>query len=164
MALSDSCFEFLEAFGVAAHKLAEEVHWYSAPDNPLRYGEEIDAMRRACLAVAEVPYDPEAAGRLLRLATSVMRHHDTHSGMAAAAERESAMMELVRLLRSNLEPEDASAVSAIVKPIAQEAPFTAQAAGRLTGLLSKLDKTAYDAAIKIITDIGSAAAKMTLGL
>ncbi len=35
----------------AARKLAEEVHRYSAPDRPLRYGEEIDALRRACMQV-----------------------------------------------------------------------------------------------------------------
>ena len=80
MALSDACFDFLEAVGGAARKLADEAHWYSAPDNPLRYGEEIDALRRACMVVAEAPYDPEAGVRLLRLAASVMRHHDTPPG------------------------------------------------------------------------------------
>lgn len=164
MALSDACFEFLDAFGEAARKLAEEVHWYSAPDNPLRYGEEIDALRRACVAVAETPYDPEAGVRLLRLAASVMRHHDTPPGAPAAAEREAEMMELVRLLRSNLNDEDGSAVPSMVEHITRETPFTAPAAQRLAGLLPKLGKAAYDAAVKIITDIGSATAKKMLGL
>ncbi len=73
MALSDSCFDFLEAVSEAARKLADEAHWYSAPDNPLWYGEEIDAVRRTCMAVVETSYDPETGMRLLRLAASVMR-------------------------------------------------------------------------------------------
>jgi hypothetical protein len=164
MTLSDSCFEFLETFGKAARGLAEEVHWYAAPGNPLRYGEEIDALRRACAAVAEMPYDPEAGARLLRLATSVMRYHDTPPGAPAMAERQAEMTELVRLLRSNLDAEDASAVPSTVEHITEETPFTAQAATRLAGLLPKLGKPAYEAAIKIITDIGSATAKKMLGL
>ena len=164
MALSDSCFEFLEAFGTAARKLDEEIHWYSAPENPLRYGEEIDAMRRACMVVAEAPHDPEAGARLLRLVASVMRYHDAPPGAPAKTEREAAMMELVRLLRSNLGTEDASTVSLTVEHITGETPFTAQAARRLAVLLPKLGKATYDAAIKIITDIGSATAKKMLGL
>jgi hypothetical protein len=46
MALSDSCFEFLDAVAAAASALAKDVHHYAAPDNPLRYGSEIDALRR----------------------------------------------------------------------------------------------------------------------
>jgi hypothetical protein len=32
MGLSDSCFEFLQDFGDAARKLAEDAHLYSSPD------------------------------------------------------------------------------------------------------------------------------------
>ncbi len=164
MALSDSCFEFLEAVGKAGRKLADEAHHYSAPDNPLQYGEEIDTLRRACMAMAETPYDPEAGASLLRLAASVMRHHDTPPGAPSAPDREAETMELVRLLRSNLGTEDASAASSTVEHIARETPFTAQAARRLASLLPKLGKAAYDTAIKIISDIGSATAKKMLGL
>lgn len=164
MALSDVCFDFLEEVGGAARKLADEAHWYSAPDNPLRYGEEINAPRRACMVVAEAPYNPEAGVRLLRLAASVMRHHDTPPGTLSAAERKAEMMELVRLLRSNLSAEDASAAPSTVEHITTESPFTAQAAQRLAGLLPKMGKAAYDAAIKVITDIGSTTAKKMLGL
>ena len=60
MALSDSCFEFLDAVTIAASALAKDVHHYSSPDNPISHGAEIDALRRACSAVAEAPYDPDA--------------------------------------------------------------------------------------------------------
>ena len=74
------------------------------------------------------------------------------------------MTELVRLLRSNLGAEDASDVSSTVEHITRETPFTAQAARRLSVLLPKLGRATYDAAVKIITDIGSATAKKMLGL
>lgn len=164
MALSDACSDFLEAFGKAAHELAEGVHWYSAPDSPLRYGEEIDALRRACVAVSETPYDPEADAHLLRLVVSMMRYHDTPPGAPAATEREAEMMELVRLFQSNLSAADASTIPSTVEHATRETPFTAQAAKRLADLLPKLGKVAYDAAIKIITDLGSATAKKMLGL
>lgn len=164
MALSDACFEFLGAVSKAAHELADAAHWYSAPDNPLRYGEEIDALRRACMAMAEAPYDPEAGVRLLRLAASIMRYHDTPPGILSKPEREAEMMKLVALLRSNLGAEDASAASSTVEHITSETLFTAQATQHLAGLLPKLGKAAYETAIKIITDIGSATAKKMLGL
>jgi hypothetical protein len=46
MALSDSCFDFLRATADAAEELAVAVHRYSAPDYPIPYGIEIDALRR----------------------------------------------------------------------------------------------------------------------
>ena len=49
--LSDACFDFIDATERAALELAEAVHWYSAPDGPWNYGEEIDALRRACTRV-----------------------------------------------------------------------------------------------------------------
>ena len=77
MALSDSCFEFMQATADAADALAAAVHHYAAPDHPISYGLEIDALRRACAAVKESPFDPEAGAELLRLAASVMTFHDT---------------------------------------------------------------------------------------
>jgi hypothetical protein len=55
LALSDSCFEFMQATADAAEALASAVHHYSAPDYPIPYGVEIDALRRACAAVKESP-------------------------------------------------------------------------------------------------------------
>jgi hypothetical protein len=45
-----------------------------------------------------------------------------------------------------------------------ETKFTPQATERLKTMLPKLGKSAYDIAIKIISDIGSATAKKLLGL
>ena len=74
------------------------------------------------------------------------------------------MMELVRLLRSDLNIEEASSISSTVGNIVNETPLTEQATKRLAALLPRLGKATYDAAIKIITDIGSATAKKMLGL
>jgi hypothetical protein len=46
MALSESCFEFMQATADAAEALAAAVHHYAAPDYPISYGIEIDALRR----------------------------------------------------------------------------------------------------------------------
>jgi hypothetical protein len=86
MALSDECFEFMRATAVAADALASAVHHYSAPDYPIAYGAEIDALRRACAAVKDMPYDPKSGPELLRLAASVMIYHDMpprHAGGCA---------------------------------------------------------------------------------
>jgi hypothetical protein len=77
MALSDSCFEFMQQTADAANVLSVAIHHYAAPDYPISYGIEIDALRRACAAVKERPFDPEAGAELLRLAASVMTFHDT---------------------------------------------------------------------------------------
>jgi hypothetical protein len=77
VALSDACFDFLHAVSQAAEQLAESVHHYSDPNYPIRYGSEVGALRRACFAVKDAPYDPEAGARLLRLAASVKTAHDT---------------------------------------------------------------------------------------
>lgn len=164
MALSDACFEFLEAVGAAARELSESVHWYAAPDYPLRYGEEIDALRRACMKVAESPYDAEAAARLVRLAASVMRYLDTPPNADELHARRQQMTELIRLLQADLDAEDAEAVPAVVENVVEDSRFTEEAAARLKCMLPKLGKAAYEAAIKIITDIASATAKKMLGL
>lgn len=164
MALSDACFEFLEAVATAAAELGRDAHYYSDPDGPLRYGSEIDALRRACVAAAEAPYDPEAGARVLRLATAVMRYHDMVPDTDHAKLLNVEMNRLVQALQSELHPEEAAAVPAVVEQVVIENPFTHQAAERLKAMLSKLSKATYEVAIKIIGDIGSATVKRIIGL
>ena len=165
MALSDSCFEFLHSVAEAAAQLGREAHYYSDPEHPIQCGTEIDALRRACVAAGEAPYDPEALARIVRLASSIMRYHDTPPGIGVEVERRAQLNKLVRTIQSELSPEDAAAVPAVVdQVVAAETPFTKQAAERLKSMLSKLGKPAYDIAIKIIGDIGSATVKRMLGL
>jgi hypothetical protein len=75
----------------AAEELAAAVHHYAAPDNPITYGTEIEALRRACLAVKERPYSPEAAAALFRLAASVMTYHDTPPDTPESIHRQAEM-------------------------------------------------------------------------
>jgi Uncharacterized protein conserved in bacteria (DUF2321) len=164
MALSDSCFDFLQATAEAAEVLAEAVYHYSAPDYPIPYGTEIDALRRACLAVRQRPYDPEAAAELFRLAATVISFHDTPPDTPESAHRETEMKRLIRLLEEPLDDSDKTAVPAVIRNVVVETRFTPLAAERLKAMLSKLGKSAYDVAIKIISDIGSATVKKMLGL
>jgi hypothetical protein len=164
VALSDSCFDFLEAVSHAARELADAAHWYSSPDNPLRYGEEVDGLRRACMDVVDSPYDPEAGARLLRLAASVMRYHDTPPGSPDLPEQQQEMKALIRLLQSELNPDDAAAVPAIVENVVNQTPYTENAVKRLKTMLPKLGKAAGDMAGKIIANVASEAVKKTLGL
>jgi Uncharacterized protein conserved in bacteria (DUF2321) len=164
MALSDACFDFLQATAGAAEALAEDVHHYSAPDYPIPYGNEIDALRRACLALRERPYDPEAAVELFRLVATVMAFHDSPPDTPESAHRQTEMKRLIRLLEEPLDSSEKAAVPAVVSNVLVETKFTPQAAERLKGMLSKLGKSAYDVAIKIISDIGSATVKKMLGL
>jgi hypothetical protein len=89
MALSDACFEFMQATADAAETLAAAVYHYAAPDYPVPYGVEIDALRRACAAVKERPYDPASGAELLRLASSIMTFHDTPPDTPERQQRES---------------------------------------------------------------------------
>jgi hypothetical protein len=162
--LSDACFDFLTEFGEAARKLAEQAHWHAAPDQTIQYGEEIDALRRACLKVAQEPTDAEASAHLLRLAASILRYHDTPPGASEQADRKQEMATLVRALRSDLSDEEADQVPVLVEALAQNSAAAEEAAGRLKGILARLSKPAYDLAIKVISDIGSATAKRFLGL
>jgi hypothetical protein len=164
VALSDVCFEFLRTVGNAADELARGVHHHSAPDASVQYGSEIDALRRACAAVAESPYDPEAGARLLRLAASVMAFHDTPPGSEHEQSRSTQMKNLVKLLQAELDDEEAAAVPAVVENVVAETGYTENASERLKTMLPKMGKSAYDIAIKIISDIGSATVKRILGL
>jgi hypothetical protein len=164
MALSDSCFEFMQATADAAEALAAAVHHYAAPGYPIPYGTEIDALRRACAAVKERPYDPASGAELLRLASSVMIFHDTPPDTPEHLHREVEMKKLVRLLQETLDGNDGAAVPTVVQNVVVETRFTSQAAERLKTMLPKLGKSTYDVAIKIISDIGSATVKKMLGL
>ena len=127
MALSDACFEFLEALREAAAELANEAHRHSEPDHPIPYGREVDALRRAAAAVADAPYDPETGARLLRLATSVMRYHDTPPHDDEATRRHAEMRKLIDVLQAELDPDEAASVPAVVENVVAETPFTENA-------------------------------------
>lgn len=90
--------------------------------------------------------------------------HDTCPGDEIAATREGEMKRLIRLLHEELNKDDAISVPAIVSNIVAETQYTPAAANRIKELLSKLGTSAYDAAIKIITDIGSTTVKKMLDL
>ncbi|WP_437276475.1 hypothetical protein WME90_35250 [Sorangium sp. So ce375] len=164
MALSDACFDFLEAVGRAARELAEAVHFYSAPDHPLRYGDEIDALRRACLAVAASPYDAEGGAQLLRLATAVMRYHDTPAGSTASPDHQAKAQNLVNLLQSRVDVWDVAAIPSIVEHVLRETPFTERAARRLGAILPTLPKPDGESIAGVIAKIGASTAKKALGL
>jgi hypothetical protein len=164
MALSDACFEYLEAHGAAAAEFAKMIHHYSSPDDPLRYGAEIDALRRACSAVADAPYDPVAGSRLIELASSVMRFHDTPADASIAIKRMADMRRLIHILQDTLDADEAATVPALVQNVVATTGYTERAASRLKVLLAQIGKPTYDVAIKIIGDIGSAVAKKMLGL
>ncbi len=137
MGLSDVCFEFLEAVSTAADDLARGVHHYSDPESPIPYGSEIDALRQACAAAPETQ---------------------------VASAREAEMKKLVHLLQAEFDGDEAAAVPAVVKNVVAETGYTERASKRLKAMLPKLGKSAYDIAIKIISDIGSATVKRLLGL
>jgi hypothetical protein len=164
MALSDACFDFMQATADAADALARAVHQYSAPHSPIAYGVEIDALRRACAAVKDRPYDPQSGAELLGLAASVMVYHDTPPDTPEALHRETELKKLIRLLEDALDEDQKATVPAVVENAVAETEFTSQAAETLKAMLSKLGRSAYDVAIKIISDIGSATVKKMLGL
>jgi hypothetical protein len=74
------------------------------------------------------------------------------------------MTRLISLLEEPLDGADKASVPAVVNNMLVETAFTPQAAERLKAMLPKLGKSAYEIAIKIISDIGSATVKKVLGL
>jgi hypothetical protein len=164
MALSDACLEFMQATADAADVLAAAAHHDTAPDYPIDYGVEIDALRRACAAVRDRPYDPQSGAELLRLAASVMTYHDTPPDTPEALLREVELKKLVRLLEDAVQEDQRTTVSAVLENVVAETKFTSQAVERLKLILPKLGKSACDIVIKILSDIGSATAKKMLGL
>jgi hypothetical protein len=163
--LSDACFDFVDAVRSAASDLAEAIEWYSKPPYDKWYGEELDALRKACADAARDPWGPESAAQLIRLASAVLLYHDTPPGTPAEAERRAQMAKLVKLLRqSGLDKEDAAEVERIIPDVASETPRTEGAALKLKKILSKLGKATYDVAVNVISDIASETAKKILGL
>jgi Uncharacterized protein conserved in bacteria (DUF2321) len=140
------------------------VHHYSAPDYPIRYGGEIDALRRACAEVKDSPFNPEAGSNLLRIAAAVMTFQDAPPNTAQRSAHQRKMNELVRLIQAELSEDEVSAVPAIVQNVIVETGYSKRAAEKLKVMLPKLRKSSYDIVIKIISDIGSATVKKILGL
>jgi hypothetical protein len=93
-----------------------------------------------------------------------MTFHDTQPTTPERRHREVEMKRLILLLQANLDSVDEATVPAVVANAMTETGFTSQAASRLKTLLSKVGKPAYEIAIKIISDIGSATAKKMFGL
>lgn len=73
--LDDACFRFLLDIQAAVQELARQVEVYAAPDTTIQYGEEIDALRRACIDAQAMPVDTEAIDRLVTLATATMAYY-----------------------------------------------------------------------------------------
>jgi hypothetical protein len=164
MALSDACFDFHMDVSAAASRLAEQAHHYSAPHNVIKYGPEIDALRRSAEYFAENPYDPEAGARLLRLCSTVLTYLDTPPSAPELAQREKVVRELVRIIGSELSPEDIKALPSIVDNIVSDTHHSEKAARRLKAMLSKVGKSTYDTAVKVIGDVAVAAVKKYLGI
>ena len=162
MALSDDCFEFTETIIAAAQELLAAVEWYDDPT--FDYGEEVMALRNACLDVQRTPWNAEAAARLVRLATSVMRYHDTPPGSPDENKRRDATKQLIDLLRPALDEADGIEVKRLLRDVVTDTPQTGRAAIRLQTILAKLGKATYDVAIKVISDLASETAKKVLGL
>ena len=163
MALSDSCFDFLTSVADAAGQFAKEAYHYSAPDYPIQYGPEIDALRRTAAIVRDHPYDSEAGARLLKLASTIGRALDTAPGSPELEAREKEMNELIQVLTKQVSGEDAESLPSIIKNVVTDTPYTEKAAGRLKEILSKVGKSTYDIAIKVIGDIATVAAKKLMG-
>jgi Uncharacterized protein conserved in bacteria (DUF2321) len=161
--LSDACFEFLDSLRDAARVLAQQSAW--CVDSPLGYGEEIDAVLVACREVeSPKPWNEEAAVRLIKLAGSVLRYHDSFPGSPHYAARLARMNALVGIVRSDLGDAEANEVAALVSDLASDMPKGESAAMRLKPILLRLGKAGYDMAMKIITDVASEVVKKALGL
>lgn len=164
MALSDSCFQFLTEVADAAGRLADEAHHYSAPDYPIQYGPEIDALKRAAVLFRNHPYDAEAGGRLLDLASAVGRYLDTPPGADELKERSTKVAELVQEMLGDLGIEDGKSLPSIVENVVVDTPYTEKAASRLKVLLGKVGGSTYEIAVKLLGDVATATAKKMLGL
>jgi hypothetical protein len=164
MALSDACFKFLEKVREAAIELAQNADWYGAPDYPIAYGEEVDALRRACQRIMEGSWNPEDGAALIRLAHAVQSYYDATPDAADLQARRHQLDELVRLFKDHLPAEDANEAERAVPEIVKDTAEAERAAHKLRGLVEKLGKGAYDVAVRIISDIASETVKKILGL
>ena len=93
-----------------------------------------------------------------------MHFHDTPPGMPDTDARQAEMLALVRLLQRELPPDQAKDVPALVNGLSDDGSAGERAASQMKGLLSRLGKSAYEMAVKIISDVGSATVKKLLGL
>lgn len=164
MSLSDVCFDFLVSVSDAAEELAKGVHWYSQPGYPISYGEEIDALRRACLALTQSPYDGEKGAHLVRLAASVLRYHDTPPDVNKYESYKSHIEQLTQLLESSSESIDALDASYLVNHLISETPFTKYTLKRLHTLLLTLTDNAQKEVINILNEIGCTLVRNELGI
>ena len=120
MALSDACSEFTETIISATQELLAAVEWYDDPT--FDYGEEVVSLRNACLDVQRTPWNAEAAVRLVRLATSVMRYHDTPPGSPDENKRRDAMKRVIDLLRPVLDEADGVEVKRLLPDVVTDTP------------------------------------------
>jgi hypothetical protein len=106
VALSDSCWDFLDAVSIAARMLADDAGRYSSPDSAIQY--ESGEAKVLCRASrrAEDLRDPEDVARLIRLAKVVMNFHDTVPRSPDLPERRREMEAAIRLAGLELGPED----------------------------------------------------------
>jgi hypothetical protein len=157
MALSDACFDFLEALREAAQELAERSTRYS--HSPIGYGEEIDALTIACREVQASPWNEDAAIRLVKLAGSILGYYDTVPGSADLSGRLNRMNALVRIVRNDLGDAEADQIAILAPELVADTPKAEGAALRLKPILSRLGKVAYEMAIKIVSDVASETVK-----
>jgi Uncharacterized protein conserved in bacteria (DUF2321) len=127
--------------------------------SPFRYGEELDALLRACGDVQVEPWNDEAAIRLIRLAGSIMSYYDTIPGSSDESARLDRMDALVRIVRSDLGEAEANKVAALVSDLTSDTPKAESAALKLKPILLRLGKVSYDVAIRIISDVASETVK-----
>src|SRR5947207_159607 len=117
MALSDSCFTFLNEVAQAAGRLANEAHHYSAPDYPIQYGPEIDALERMAVLFRDHPYDAAVGARLLDLASAVGRYLDTPPGAKELPERSTKVAELMQQMSGDLGMEDSKSLPSVIENV-----------------------------------------------
>ena len=162
MALSDACFDFIQAIVTASEQLKDDLEWYA--DSIFDYGDELPALQKACQGFQAEPWNAEAAMVLIRLATSVMKFHDTPPGNPEEDKRRAEMDRFIMVLNSDLSVDESAEVQMLLPDVMADNLRTTKAAIRLKAILSKLGKATYDVAIKVISDIASETAKKIFGL
>ncbi|MGX9967101.1 DUF2321 domain-containing protein [Roseomonas sp. F4] len=90
--------------------------------------------------------------------------NNCHACGTAYPWRQHALAAAVEAVQLELDEKDAAEAAALIPDVAATTPRTDVAVFKLKKLLSKLQKPAYDIAIKVVTDVASETAKKTLGL
>ena len=90
--------------------------------------------------------------------------NNCHSCGTAFPWRQDAIASAIEILQMQFDGQDATQVAELVPAIAAETPKTQLAALKLTRLMSKLAKPAYDISIKVVSDLASETAKKTFGM